>query len=185
MPNARRIIATNLDPLVIAPDGSWVKFVLARYEEEVINYGRGDEEKGVIYVVGHDKKIVLNKINTEALAQLFGSWETDDWIGKEFYARGEYVDKPSGGKSFSWRFDNGAYALRVMQQQQTQAAMQSQGIGAQQAIDAQKSEAQTITSDDVSTLPADPPPGQKEVPGNWPSAAEAGLLDEGQEVDFG
>ena len=158
MPNVLRIISQNLDPMVLAPDGSWVKFVIERYDEEEIDYGRGAEEKGILWMVGHKKKIVLNVTNTRALIKLFGSPNSDDWIGKECYARGEHVRTPSGGSAFSWRFDDGTYAMEVFRRQSTEAAMSGQ---------------QTSAPASTESAP--------EQPGEWASMAEAEMQ---QEVDF-
>ena len=41
--------------------------------------GRTREMKGVIYFVGKTKGLVLNKTNATKIAEVVGSFETDDW----------------------------------------------------------------------------------------------------------
>jgi hypothetical protein len=43
--------------------------------------GRNKEMKPVLYFVGKDKGLVLNKTNASKIAQLSGSKDTDDWAG--------------------------------------------------------------------------------------------------------
>lgn len=43
--------------------------------------GREREMKLVLYFVGKDKGLVLNKTNAKNIANLIGSYETDQWVG--------------------------------------------------------------------------------------------------------
>jgi len=43
--------------------------------------GREKEMKPVVYFVGKDKGVVLNKTNAKNIAGLSGSFETNDWKG--------------------------------------------------------------------------------------------------------
>lgn len=43
--------------------------------------GRDKESRPVIYFVGKEKGVVLNKTNSRKIAALVGSDETDEWIG--------------------------------------------------------------------------------------------------------
>ena len=80
--NVMENITTRLEPMVLAPDGSWVEFVVQGVATEVIDYGRGNETKNVLHVIGHEKTIVLNATNTKALVKLFGSTDSRDWEGQ-------------------------------------------------------------------------------------------------------
>lgn len=42
----------------------------------------GDDNKPVAYFTGMDKGLVLNKTNAEAITQVVGTDETDDWTGR-------------------------------------------------------------------------------------------------------
>ncbi len=41
-----------------------------------------DQHKPVMYFSGKDKGLVLNKTNVQTLVDLFGTAESDDWIGQ-------------------------------------------------------------------------------------------------------
>lgn len=43
--------------------------------------GRDREMKAVVYFRGKEKGVVLNKTNANKIAQLAGSFDTDDWTG--------------------------------------------------------------------------------------------------------
>jgi hypothetical protein len=43
--------------------------------------GQKREMKPVLYFTGKDKGMVLNKTNAKNIANLIGSFETDEWIG--------------------------------------------------------------------------------------------------------
>lgn len=48
---------------------------------EVEPIGRNKEMKPVLYFVGKEKGLVLNKTNAKKIAELTGSKDTDDWHG--------------------------------------------------------------------------------------------------------
>jgi hypothetical protein len=50
---------------------------------EVEPVGRTKEMKPVIYFVGKEKGMVLNKTNSKKIAEIAGSGDTDDWHGVE------------------------------------------------------------------------------------------------------
>ena len=52
---------------------------IARVDMEPV--GREKEMKPVVYFAGKQKGIVLNKTNSKKIAELAGSFDTDDWIG--------------------------------------------------------------------------------------------------------
>lgn len=43
--------------------------------------GREKEMKPILYFAGKEKGMVLNKTNSKNIANLVGSFETDDWVG--------------------------------------------------------------------------------------------------------
>lgn len=69
----------------------------------------GDEHKPVLYFVGKEKGIVLNKTNANMITEIVGSDETDHWKGKAvvlYVAKVDYqgrrvdgirVDYPAAG----------------------------------------------------------------------------------------
>lgn len=57
--------------------GRTVKVLIDRVQEEDI----GGENKPVMYFVGKDKGLVLNKTNSGVIVAVYGS-ETDEWSGK-------------------------------------------------------------------------------------------------------
>jgi len=48
---------------------------------EVEPIGRNKEMKPVLYFVGKEKGVVLNKTNAKKIADVLGSKDTDDWAG--------------------------------------------------------------------------------------------------------
>ena len=50
--------------------------------EKDFNDGKGLRKQLVPHFVGKEKALGLNKVNAEKIAELVGSPETDDWIGK-------------------------------------------------------------------------------------------------------
>lgn len=50
---------------------------------EVEPVGRGKEMKPVIYFAGKTKGMVLNKTNSKKIAEIAGSYDTDDWHGTQ------------------------------------------------------------------------------------------------------
>ena len=55
---------------------------IAEVKKEMVGQGAEAEEKPVVYFIGSDQKLVLNKTNTRKLAELFGG-TTDEWQGAE------------------------------------------------------------------------------------------------------
>lgn len=43
----------------------------------------GEDQKLVVYFVGKDRGLVLNKTNANNIADILGSEDTDDWIDKK------------------------------------------------------------------------------------------------------
>ena len=52
----------------------------------------GDEQKPVLYFVGKDKGLSLNKTNTNAIIDILGSDDSDDWAGKKIVLYTTKVD---------------------------------------------------------------------------------------------
>jgi hypothetical protein len=52
---------------------------IAKVEMEAV--GRDREMKAVVYFQGKEKGVVLNKTNSNKIAQIAGSFDTDDWAG--------------------------------------------------------------------------------------------------------
>jgi len=50
----------------------------------------GEGKKCVLYFDGSDKGLTLNLINTNAIVDILGTDETDDWVGKQIML---YVDE--------------------------------------------------------------------------------------------
>lgn len=49
----------------------------------------GDENKLVVYFVGKEKGLVLNKTNWTAICEIAGSKDSEDWVGVEIRLRTE------------------------------------------------------------------------------------------------
>lgn len=62
------------------PEGQTAKVRIDRIEKEDVS-GKGEEPKPVLYFVGKDKGMVLNKTNARVIEAAYGA-ETDDWAGK-------------------------------------------------------------------------------------------------------
>jgi len=64
----------------------------------------GDQEKLVLYAEELDQAIALNKTNIKALEEIFGSDETDDWVGQTCMVCRDpsvmYAGKRVGGIAF-------------------------------------------------------------------------------------
>lgn len=56
----------------------------------------GKETKMLLYFKGKEKKFVCNKTNAKTLSKLFGSDETDDWLGKSITIGPREVEGPNG-----------------------------------------------------------------------------------------
>jgi hypothetical protein len=65
---------------------------------EVEPIGRNKEMKPVLYFIGKEKGLVLNKTNASKIAQLSGSKDTDDWHG--FKIRLYATEAEFGGETF-------------------------------------------------------------------------------------
>ncbi len=63
------------------PDGKFIKLRIDRVTTE--NVGRDDqpEDKPVLYFVGKEKGMVLNRTNANCIADVYGE-ETNDWSGR-------------------------------------------------------------------------------------------------------
>ncbi len=59
--------------------GSEVLVTIDRVESEAV--GRDREMKPVVYFKGKEKGVVLNKTNSNKIAQIAGSFDTDEWNG--------------------------------------------------------------------------------------------------------
>jgi len=74
-----------------------VLVTIDRVEIEQIGQGNDQEQKPVLYFKGHDKGMVLNLGNAQAVTEIVGDDETDNWPGHRVVL---YVDKSVmfGGK---------------------------------------------------------------------------------------
>lgn len=64
------------------PEGQFIGVTIDRVQvENVAGNGQAEEDKPVLYFVGKEKGLVLNRTNSQAIADVFGD-ETDDWTGK-------------------------------------------------------------------------------------------------------
>ncbi len=63
------------------PSAQFVPLMIDRVETEDVGSEGSPEHKPVMYFVGKEKGIVLNKTNAEMVAAAYGD-ETDDWHGK-------------------------------------------------------------------------------------------------------
>lgn len=64
------------------PDGQFVPLTMDRvHVENVAGTDSPDDEKPVLYFVGKQKGMVLNKTNSSVISAAFGD-ETDEWHGK-------------------------------------------------------------------------------------------------------
>lgn len=57
----------------------------------------GDDTKIVLFFKSQDKQLVLNKTNADMITELFGTDETDEWIGKSVTLRPDmtrYAGRP-------------------------------------------------------------------------------------------
>lgn len=60
-----------------------VLVTIDRVEMESLGRGNDKETKPVLYFVGKQKGMVLNKTNTKKIHDIVGSWEDSDWIGQQ------------------------------------------------------------------------------------------------------
>jgi len=63
---------------------------MGKVEVETVGQGSDSEDKPVLYFQGHDKGMALNKVNADAITEIVGTDETDDWAGHRICL---YVDK--------------------------------------------------------------------------------------------
>lgn len=73
-------------------DGRTPNVTIDRMEMETV----GEDNKMVLYFAGKDKGLVLNKTNANTIADILGSTDTDDWVGKRIKlitAKVEYQGK--------------------------------------------------------------------------------------------
>lgn len=50
-------------------------------EVRMEDVGRTKDQKPVVYFMGKDKGLVLNRVNSNKIAELAGSFDTEDWGG--------------------------------------------------------------------------------------------------------
>lgn len=74
--------STFLKPADIGAAKPVVTIESVELSEKDFNDGKGLRKQLVLKFVGKDKQLGLNKVNAEKIAELIGSPETDDWIGK-------------------------------------------------------------------------------------------------------
>ena len=63
------------------PEGTMVPLRIDRVEIEEFGQGKEKESKPVVYFVGKEKGLVLNKTNWQSISYVHGD-ESDDWHGK-------------------------------------------------------------------------------------------------------
>ncbi len=64
------------------PDGQFVPVTIAHVElQNVAGTDQAEENKPILHFVGTEKGMVLNRTNSQEIANHFGD-ETDDWSGK-------------------------------------------------------------------------------------------------------
>ena len=87
-----------------------------------------------------------------------------------------HVNTPSGDTSFSWRFDDGQYAMELFRKRSTE-----QAVAQQAATPSSPAETQIISpgeAGDAGVAPGTTPPSRQP---NWPSMNE---IAEGEEISF-
>jgi hypothetical protein len=80
---------------MLGPNAAVIVQILAVKLETV-----GENRKPVMYFTGHEKGLVLNVTNVRTLTDLFGTDESDDWLGRriELYTTGvEYKGQQTLG----------------------------------------------------------------------------------------
>ena len=60
-------------------NGSAVKVTIRDVQLESV--GRTQDRKPVVYFLGKDKGLVLNRVNSNKIAEIAGSFDTEDWGG--------------------------------------------------------------------------------------------------------
>ena len=61
--------------------GKATTVTMDRVEIEELKSRKGNDTKPILYFMGKEKGLVLNKTNSRAIAQIYGN-ETDDWSGQ-------------------------------------------------------------------------------------------------------
>jgi len=70
------VFSTHLKAEELGP-GKHITVTIDRVEMEKV----GDDQKPVMYFVGKQKGLALNKTNTNAITDILGTDESDDWTG--------------------------------------------------------------------------------------------------------
>ena len=60
-------------------NGNAVKLTIRDVQIEEV--GRTKDRKPVVYFMGKDKGLVLNRVNSNKIAEIAGSFDTEDWGG--------------------------------------------------------------------------------------------------------
>jgi hypothetical protein len=68
--------------------GARVKVTIASVKMEDL----GDDTKPVVYFLGKNKGLPLNRTNNDALIDIIGSAESDEWVGREIVLYTTKVD---------------------------------------------------------------------------------------------
>jgi len=66
-----------------------IQAIIQTIKPEKIGKGENQQEKIIAYFTGIEKGLVLNKVNSEAIAEITGSREIEEWTGAEVIL---YVD---------------------------------------------------------------------------------------------
>jgi hypothetical protein len=64
------------------PDGYRANLLVHKFRMEEIEMDNKVTEKPVLYFQGAEKGLVLNRTNADALTDITGSDDSDDWLGK-------------------------------------------------------------------------------------------------------
>ena len=62
--------------------GREITVTIDRWAREVLGQGDAAEEKTIVYFQNKDLGLALNKTNANTIADITGSEESDDWIGR-------------------------------------------------------------------------------------------------------
>lgn len=72
--------------------GQEVAVTIDRWGQELLGQGDAAEQKTIVYFQNKDRGLVLNKTNANALTDITGSDESDDWIGHQVVLFPDTVD---------------------------------------------------------------------------------------------
>jgi len=64
--------------------------------QKVVIEAIGDDHKPVVYFVGKEKGLVLNKTNAQSIAEIAGTYDSDEWGGVQirlFATKTDYAGK--------------------------------------------------------------------------------------------